>query len=221
MKAYILFVRGTYRARQIEYYKRLCRGKQRIAVDGGYSFFKRSGFVPDVLLGDLDSARGLPKKFSPQTKVVRFPVRKDKTDSQLAVEYCVEQEARSIDIVMPSIGDMDHYLGNIMFLTAPVIARWVKAGGTIRILNTKGELRFVKDGGVIFRLAVGDSVSVIPISKKIILSCTGTDYDVKSVSIVRGESRSLRNRVRTRRAVFTVGGEAFIWRGFDDKSPKS
>lgn len=221
MKDFILFVRGTYRAGHLEYYKRLCRTKVRIAVDGGYSFFKKSGLRPDVLIGDLDSARGLPKKFPPQTKVIRFPTRKDKTDSQLAVEYCIEQKARAIDIVMPSVGDIDHFLGNIMFLTAPGIAGWVSAGGKIRIVNTNGELWFVKDGGIVFRKAAGDSVSVIPLSKKITLSCTGTDYDVKDVGVARGESRSLRNRVRTRQAVFTVRGEAFVWRSFDGKSPKS
>ena len=217
MKNCILFVRGTYRAGHLGFYKRLCHSKVRIAVDGGYSFFKRAGLRPDVLMGDFDSVAGLPRKLSPQTRVIKFPVRKDKTDSQLAVEYCIEHKARNIDMVMPGVGDMDHFIGNLMLLTSSKVTDWVKSGGKIRILSARGELRFVKDGGAIFRNAVGDTVSVIPLSQRIILSWTGTDYDVEKVSLRRGESRSLRNRVRSRRAIVTVEGEAFIWRGFAGK----
>ena len=51
-----------------------------IAADGGYDHLIKFGIRCDILLGDLDSIREVPKKI----ETVTFPVRKDETDSFLA-----------------------------------------------------------------------------------------------------------------------------------------
>ena len=210
MKDFILFLEGNYNPSELDFYQKLAKSKTRIAVDGGYSFFKKSGIVPDFLIGDMDSIKQFPKKIPPETEVIRFLENKDKTDSQLAVEFCIAQGASVIDIVMPSVGEIDHWLGNVMLVTANYITKWVQNGGKIRIINYNHEIFLTKYRNVVFNDYSGDLVSVIPFSKKIVLSTTGTAYPVKNLKILRGESRPLRNRLTAKRAVFTIDGEALI-----------
>ena len=217
MKNAVLFVRGAYRKEHLSFYKRLCRARTKVAVDGGYAFFKKTGLVPDLIIGDLDSAKGLPRKLHSRTTVVTFPVKKDKTDSQLALEYCIEQGARRIDIVMPSVGEMDHYFGNVFLLTASNVARWVEQGGRVRIVNAAFELHYLKNRKLTLRDCTGDTVSVIPLSRRVVLTCSGTEYNVKSAAVSRGQSRPMRNRITAKRAVFSIDGEALLFHMFSSR----
>ena len=55
-----------------------------IAADGGYDWLRQSGLTPDFLLGDLDSLGVLPS-LPAKTKLLRYPVEKDDTDTALAL----------------------------------------------------------------------------------------------------------------------------------------
>lgn len=211
MKDYVLFVHGTYRRDDLPAFKKLCRGKVKVAVDGGFSFFKKASLKPDIIIGDMDSVTGLPR-LSAKTIVVGFPSRKDKTDSQLAVEYCIGQGARSIVLVQPSVGQSDHYVGNILLPTLSGVSGWAKKGGQFKIVSRSAEIHFVSDGTVTLTGVQGNTVSVIPLSRQIVLSCDGTDFDTEKARISRGQTRGLRNRVTARRAVFAIKGEALVWR---------
>jgi len=212
MKDAVLFVAGRYRSDSIDFYKKLCRSKTKIAVNGGFSFFRRSGITPDLVIGDLDSTMKLPGLPS-KTKVITFPSRKDKTDSQLAVEYCIEQGARAIDIVSPTVGQADHFIANLLLPTYRPITFWAKRGGKFRVVSKDYQISYVIDGRVTFANRKKQTVSIVPLSKQIVLSCEGTDYDVAAARISRGHTRALRNRIVSQRAAFTVKGEALIWIG--------
>ena len=58
-----------------------------IACDRGYSYAKRSGIVPDLLLGDFDSYTG---KLPEGAAVERLPREKDDTDTMHAVRRALE-----------------------------------------------------------------------------------------------------------------------------------
>lgn len=214
MKDCILFVHGTYRSQDLAFYKKLCRAKFKIAVDGGYNFFKKTGLVPDLIIGDMDSAFSLPDLPS-KTTLLTFPTRKDKTDSQLAVEYCIEQGAKSIDLVMPSVGQTDHFVANLLLSTLRAVSAWAGAGGRFRVLNRAYEVHYLNDGRVTLTNCAGHTVSVLPICRQIVLNCRGTDYDVRDARIARGHTRALRNRISDRKAVFAVKGEALVWHLLD------
>ncbi len=213
MKDYVLFVHGVYRKDDLVFYKKLCRGKTKVAVDGGLSFFKKAKIEPDLIIGDMDSATFTPTS-SPKTRLVSFPVRKDKTDSQLAIEYCIKQGAGKIDLVQPSVGEPDHFVGNILLPLSGKVIRWGKSGGEFRIVGKSYEARFVANGKVAFSNCKGDIVSVMPFSRTITLTCSGTEYNVSDAHVARGDTRALRNRISTRRAMFSIKGEALVWRIF-------
>lgn len=207
MKNCILFVHGIYHKNSLFFYKQLCRGKTKIAVDGGYRFFEKTGIKPDILIGDFDSLTKIPTDLPPKTRVMSYPEHKDKTDTHLALELCIKEGAVDIDIVVPHFGEPDHYLGNLMLLK--MVSRKSKKVRA-RIVNFNYQIILLENNQAEFNKCIGDTVSVIPFEKRIELSCSGTDYEANRISINPGDSRSLRNRITGQKAVFRVMGTAFV-----------
>ncbi len=209
---YVLFLHGRYRADELPFYRRLCKKRRRVAVDGGYSFFRKSGLFPHALIGDFDSLKTVPRGLSKRTEILTFPVRKDRTDSHLALDFCIEREARDVDIVSPDTGDVDHFLGNVMLLT--LAARATPPLGRTRIINAAYEIVCAHDERLAFVRRAGDGLSVLPLSASIRLSCSGMDYDAQNLRIRQGESCGLRNVVTASQAWVEVAGKALIVRRF-------
>jgi thiamine pyrophosphokinase len=212
MRNYVLFLHGTYRSAELSFYKRLCRGRIKIAVDGGYSFFRRTGLVPDVLIGDFDSLKRAPKRLSARTEVLEFPKDKDETDSQLALEYCLERGAGMVDIVVPSVGEPDHFLGDFMLLD---LAARMRPKVNARLVNFRYQVVLLEDSGIEFEGCPGHLVSVIPFAVPIELTCRGTEFDVPRAKIGPGEGRAMRNRIAAAKAGFSVSGKAFVIHQFN------
>jgi len=213
MRKCILFLAGRYYARDFVFYRRLARGCFKVAVDGGFRFFARSGLVPDLLIGDLDSLARKPRRLSRRTEVIVHPVDKDKTDLELALDYCLERGALRVDIVQPGLGEPDHFLANLFLLTRAVGFAHQRRP-RIRLVGPDYEAHFISDRRVRFLQARGSVVSVIPLSGSIVLTCRGTAFDVNRARIKRGRTRPTRNRITGQAATFEVSGQAFLVRVF-------
>lgn len=214
MKRWVLFLPGQYRSKDITFYQELCAKAKLVAVDGGCSFFTASGLTPDIIIGDMDSAKSIPRRIRESAKLIRFPVHKDKTDLQLAVEFALDQGARRVEIVDPQIGQIDHFLGNLMLMG--LFDKKLTGGGDpeIKIVNVGYEILWLNNARRSFVDSVGDRVSVVPISASIKLSCRGLEYPAKRLQVKRGHTQSLRNRITARRATVDVAGEALVIRYF-------
>ena len=216
MKKYVLFLNGEYRNEDIPFYKRLSLGRCRVAVDGGHLFFEKAKQLPDLVIGDLDSAKHIPKSLFDQNKVIIFPAAKDKTDAHLAIEYAIKAGAKEIDMVMPSMTEPDHVLGAMMLLTEAGVRAWGKQGGKLRLLNRSFEMHYLVDRSKVISGGNGDQLSVVPLSD-IKLTCGGTEYSCRDLAVRRGDSRPLRNRVTSNKATVRVNGEAFVFRLYATK----
>lgn len=71
-----------------------------ICADGGYNHAKRLNIIPDVVLGDNDS---YDLNFPDNIKHTIYPPEKDKTDTNIAVDYAIEHGADEI-ILFGGIG---------------------------------------------------------------------------------------------------------------------
>ncbi|MBU1652834.1 thiamine diphosphokinase [bacterium] len=214
MDDYALFLHGTYQTADLPFFKKLCDRRFRIAVDGGYAFFKVAGLTPDLLIGDLDSLGECAGVLPPDTAIISYPRDKDATDAELALKYCLERKARKVDIIQPSLGEWDHFLGN-MFLLTGLFKEHTKGIKTkVRLISRNTEAFFIASDSFTIRDGVDELVSILPLSKRIVLSCLGTHFDVKGRTIRRGETIGLRNRIRSARATFDILGEAIICRHF-------
>ena len=212
-KRAVLFLAGRYHPSHFSYYKSLCKGRLTVAVDAGYRFFENAGVIPDILLGDFDSLKGLPKSLPRRTKVVPFPGNKDKTDTHLALDYVFDLGVHWVDIVQPSVGEPDHFTANL-FLLSDAVAEGRQRRPEMRLLNTRSEVVYLQD--TTFRLdnALGDRVSIIPLSRRLELTCRGTAYDVGRLKVHRGQTVTARNLVIENRAVFQITGKAWLFRQY-------
>ena len=217
MNCFILFLYGSYRRIDIPFYKQLCHSKSTIAIDGGYSFFRKAGFPPDILIGDFDSLKRFPRDLPKTTTVLNHPPRKDKTDLHLAMDFCFSKKARTIDVVQPSVGDIDHFLGNALLLAHNSFSSGNKRQPRIRIINPKYEINLVVNTTLTFRDCVGDTVSVLALSPEIILDITGAEYKAKSIHLAFGETRGLRNHITSHSATCRIGGKALVVRNFEQR----
>ena len=97
-----------------------------IAADGGYDWLRQSGLTPDFLLGDLDSLGVLPS-LPAKTKLLRYPVEKDDTDTALALEEGWNRGYRSFALYGCGGGRPDHFLANLQ-----TMARYAKQVGSAK-----------------------------------------------------------------------------------------
>lgn len=95
-----------------------------LAADGGYRALYSLGYTPDLLLGDFDSLGDLP--LPPDLPVLRFPARKDDTDTGLALRHGLDRGFRDFALYGCAGGRVDHLLANLQSM-----ARVSRLGATI------------------------------------------------------------------------------------------
>ena len=84
-----------------------------IACDKGYTYAKRCGIVPNLVVSDFDSYAGQIDNGIP---VERFPSEKDDTDTMIAVRYAVEHGFEEVRLFCALGGRLDHTLANLQAL---------------------------------------------------------------------------------------------------------
>ena len=97
-----------------------------LAADGGYRALCSLGYTPDLLLGDFDSLGDLP--LPPDLPVLRFPARKDDTDTGLALRHGLDRGYRDFALYGCAGGRVDHLLANLQSM-----ARVSRLGAAIRL----------------------------------------------------------------------------------------
>lgn len=84
-----------------------------ICADGGYDNAVKAGYVPDIVIGDLDSVKG---EINKDIKVVKLPTHKDATDTQVCVEYLINNGFKRAYMLCATGGRIDHTMANIALL---------------------------------------------------------------------------------------------------------
>lgn len=134
-----------------------------IACDSGIEFFRRNGRLPDLVLGDFDSAEGDSVHFFREQAGVRFeqfPAEKDWTDTELAVRRALQCRPSRIDLAGATGGSrVDHMLGNIQLL-AFALAKGVQ----MFLLDAHNRIRLLTPGSyaVTKGAQYGDFISLLP-----------------------------------------------------------
>ena len=95
-----------------EQWPRMEQGDLIIAADGGYAQLERRGITPQLLVGDFDSLGYVPS----HPHIVRHPVKKDDTDTALAIAEGWARGYRTFHIYGGMGGRLDHTLANLQTL---------------------------------------------------------------------------------------------------------
>ena len=137
-----------------------------IAADSGVDFLYRNQIVPDLIVGDFDSAKtevteGLFGTDTCEAEVIRLNPMKDDTDTEFAVREAARRRATEITILGGTGSRLDHVLGNMHLLgiglsEKQISITLVDSHNRIRMLGVGQSLRIAKEE------QFGKYVSVLP-----------------------------------------------------------
>ena len=162
-----------------------------IAVDRGLCYAGKLGIVPDLIVGDFDSAdKSLLDSFD-QSIVRLFNSEKDDTDTEIAIREAVKHKS-DIDIVCATGGRIDHLLGNIHILKIAL-----DEGINARIID-RGNVIFLKNSD--FKLVNGDwngkYVSLIPFDGEVNgIKLKGFKYPLDGYDLKPGITKCISNEI--------------------------
>lgn len=155
--------------------KLLLSHKGVVAVDGGLVHCHGLGITPELIVGDLDSIPQDLLKIYSHVRTLSFPVEKDETDLELALELVFQEEIQRVYVYGALGGRLDHLLGNVILLT--------RYPGRV-FLETENELAFVVNKTVELSCKEGQTVSLIPLNGVVEgISTTGLKWELDKASL--------------------------------------
>ncbi len=164
-----------------------------IAADSGYDNARSLGVAVDVLVGDMDSisVENLAKAAALGVTIERFPMDKDATDLEIAIDAAIARGATRITVYGGEGGSFSHLLGNALGLTAD---RWAD----VHIVWKLGDAtvhRALPSSPVTISTTIGSIVTVLPIGDASGVTATGLRWALTDSDLARGTSRGLSNVV--------------------------
>ena len=172
-----------------------------ISADGGARHLKRMNIIPDIAMGDFDSIDKDSMAFLERHKVpmIKHSMDKDATDTELAVQWAMENKATSITLLGVTGTRIDHTLANIFLLKQ--IAR---AKIPCKILDDNNEIYLVMDE-IELKGEPGNFLSVIPLGQEIRgITITGVDFPLENQNIPMGSSLGISNRFSCTKACIAI-----------------
>lgn len=144
-----------------------------ICADGGVRHARELGVVPDLMVGDFDS---LPDEVLQEYSMAgipikRYPMDKDKTDMQIAVDTAIEMGASQVFLVGTFGSRWDHSYANMLMLY-----RLARRGIKAQILDSHNVV-MVSSGKVEIEGEIGQTLSLLPLGGDVrILRTDGLKY---------------------------------------------
>jgi thiamine pyrophosphokinase len=122
------------------------------AADSGLALAEAAGLKPDWIIGDMDSLNHDRLCHYPMEKIIRYPVDKNYTDTELALALLREKGCGEIWIIGGGGGRIDHLFGiRELFEGDDFPTRWLTAAEDIYC---------IEGGKLAISLAPGSVVSV-------------------------------------------------------------
>jgi thiamine pyrophosphokinase len=200
MRRAVIFLNGNRSSRDVVF-RTIKTTDTIICANGGSQHAISLGVVPQVVIGDQDS---LPKSIFHVLKKysitwITHPREKDKTDSELAIEYAVQKGFSEI-IIFGALGDrIDHVLGTLFFAAQ-------QRTSIIRILEVKQILTFLPVGKTL-KLSgrKGDLVSLIPLQSDVQgVTSRGLKWELNNETLFFGKTRGVSNEFISDTALLSI-----------------
>lgn len=172
-----------------------------IAADGGGNSIIDSGYVPDALIGDLDSIQTdyLEICRTRGTHILSYSSEKDETDLELALEYAAKEMEQEVKAEIPDQGikefyllgatggRIDHLLGNLS-----IVLGFLKRGFRIYMKDPDHEL-WLQEGRKKLLGKKGQKVSILPVTEKALVRTEGLYYPLHQEILRQDSPRGISN----------------------------
>ncbi|MCR5415641.1 MAG: thiamine diphosphokinase [Pseudobutyrivibrio sp.] len=167
-----------------------------IACDRGYFNTNMAGIIPDVVIGDFDSAgEVLYEHLMRENKnVIKLNPIKDDTDIEAALRYSFENTEGDIVILGALGGRIDHTLGNIALL-----GLGLEHGRDVYLQNAVNRVQMIPPNGeLVLKKAeqYGKYVSVFPYMSEVTgLTMAGFKYPLEQATIKGFNTLTVSNEI--------------------------
>lgn len=161
-----------------------------ICADGGAQVARNWGLSPAVIVGDQDSIDTETKNYWAEKRVpfLKFPVAKDKTDLDLAVDYAINEGVKEIILTGGWGSRIDHSLGNVGLLYS------LAKRGITNSLVTKESSLFACFGQFAASVQVGSIISLLPLTPVVHnVTSKGLRYSLEGVNLSKGSTLGISN----------------------------
>ncbi|MDE6852254.1 MAG: thiamine diphosphokinase [Lachnospiraceae bacterium] len=171
-----------------------------VCADSGLDAAYALHLPVDYIMGDFDSVSEeiLQKYRSGQVdnaadaKFVQYPTAKDATDTEMVLDWILQQNPTEITILGATGGRMDHLLANIQILMQPLAKRipaWiVDRHNRIRLADHTVELHRQD--------LYGKYISLIPLTEKVYpVTLQGFEYALEEYTMTIGSSLGVSNEM--------------------------
>lgn len=175
-----------------------------IAVDGAIQWLEPCSLIPDILVGDFDTAgeelmRMVSQKY--QVPVEKHIPEKDETDTELAIRLAITQGATSIDILGATGRRIDHFLGVVSSLLQPL-----RKQIDCSIYDEYNKITLIATTTVFEKkYAWGKYISFLPFTEKVIgITLEGFLYPLENATMVMGNTLGISNELAEPRATLRL-----------------
>lgn len=170
-----------------------------ICADGGLNYLDSMNIVPDLIVGDFDSADiSLLKKYK-DIKIKKFLPEKNFTDTEIAIEEAVALGYKEIIIFGATGTRLDHTMANIL-----LIEKYIKKGINIRIVDNNNYIQILNED-ISLNKKEGYYLSIIPITENIEgITLKGFKYPLENVKVNRGSTLCISNEITDAKAQIQI-----------------
>lgn len=161
--------------------------KMIIAADGGVRNCLSLGIKPDLIVGDMDSIDSSSDSITSGIERIKFPKKKDKTDTECAVDIAFQRNCEQVTIIGGMGKRFDHTLGNISLLA--------KYPGRIGLATPNGlTIALAQNHKCSFEGPLGAVVSIIVWGSEACVVSSGLEYQLNGQPIFTG-TKGISNRI--------------------------
>ncbi len=178
-----------------------------IACDGGVKHCRAMMIMPNIMVGDFDSANKEDAEFFENLGVLKekFPVKKNETDMEIAINIAIDKNSTEIYIVGGLGRRFDHSLANVHILLRPV-----RLGIRTCLLDEHNIITLVEDSIDIVG-EKGQTVSLIPLTTEVKgITTKNLEYALTNATMEIGNSLGVSNVMNGDVATISVGEGVLI-----------
>lgn len=164
-----------------------------IGADRGALTLLEHGVVPDLAVGDFDSVTEVEfSRIKAESRsVLPLNPEKDETDTEIALNYAMEQGASEILLYGGLGGRLDHTIANIRLLL-----RFAKLGATIILVEAGNRLRVLSPGTHQFAHFRHQYLSFFAMEQDVRdLTLTGLKYPLEGATLTQQDTVCTSNEI--------------------------
>ena len=198
----VLVVNGSIK--DMDFYKDILdNAKIVVASDGAANILYRYSKDIDYIVGDLDSiSEGVLLYYkNKDVAVKRYPVKKDKTDSEISIDEIYKMGIEKI-IMIGAKGDrIDHFMANLNLLYYAD-----NIGVNLVILDENNEITLIKEGQNYIDVKVNQTISFVSLIGEVQgITLKGFEYELEDYNLNFGSSILTSNVAKKERVFVEIG----------------